>query len=55
MTCLIRSLEVEDLFEFLIKGDAEDEGEFGGGIELAGLDRADGVAVDLSKSESHET
>ena len=41
--CLFK---IEEIFEFLIQGDAEDQCQFGGGAELAGLDGTDGVPGD---------
>ena len=38
--------EIEEVFEFLIQRDAEDQGQLGGGTELAGLDGTDGVPGD---------
>lgn len=38
--------KIEEFFEFLIQGDAEDQSQLCGGAELAGLDGADGVPGD---------
>ena len=46
---LWESGEVEEVFEAAVEGGAEDEGELGGGAELAGLDGADGVAGDADE------
>ena len=41
--CLFK---IEEIFEFLIQRNAEDQGQLGGGTELAGLDGTDGVPGD---------
>ena len=41
--CLFK---IEEVFEFLIQRDAENQSQLGGGAELAGLDGTDGVPGD---------
>ena len=43
--CLFK---IEEVFEFFVQGDAEDQGQLGGGTELAGLDGTDGVPGDAN-------
>ena len=37
-------IKIKQVLKFLIEGDAQHQGQLGGGIELPRLDRADGVA-----------
>src|SRR5699024_1427902 len=39
-------VKIKQLLELFVKRDAEDQGQFGGGVDLPRLDRADGVAGD---------
>lgn len=39
-------LKIENILKFLVKRDADDERELGGGVKLPCLDRADGVSRD---------